>query len=162
MIISLSALLFAGALGAVGSALLLAAWSDVQSFTIPNRLCAIIAAAYPLALFGLPLSSWLSGLATGAIALILGALLFGRQWVGGGDVKLASAVALWAGGGFIDEFLLGTSVAGLLLAAALLFTPLPRLIGSRQAAVGFSQPMPFGAPIAAGGLWVVFLQLASF
>ena len=163
MMIGMSALLFACGLATVGAALVMAARSDLRSFTIENRYPAIIVAAYPAALFGLPPSVWSLGLATGALALLIGALLFARQWVGGGDVKLVSAVALWAGPLFIDDFLMVTSVAAVFLAAAIVLTPLPRLLGCGQGPVnGFSQPMPFGAPIAAGGLWVVALHFTAF
>lgn len=149
-------------MAATGLALVLAAWNDLRSFTIPNRYCGVIIAAYPLALLELSPAHWIGGLVIGALVLALGCALFARQWVGGGDVKLASATALWAGSAFMDQFLIVTSVAGALLAAAIIATPLPRLLGTGGAPVkDFEQPMPFGVPIAAGGLWILALHFAS-
>lgn len=152
----LNEILFTGALLMVSVALIWAAWSDLRTFTIPNSICAAIAAAYPLALLALPPHAWFMGLATGAVVLMAGAVLFAQEWVGGGDVKLASAVALWAGPTLFANWVMVTSIAGALLALAILVTPLPRVLAScRVAETGFNQPMPFGVALAAGGLWVV-------
>lgn len=160
--VGISSLLFAGALATAGLALALAAWNDVRSFTIPNRFCALIVAAYPLALVEMPPAHWIGGVIVGAGVLVVGSALFAKQWVGGGDVKLASATALWAGPAFADQFLVVTSMACALLAAALIATPLRGLLGAAGAPMNeFHQPMPFGVPIAAGGLWVLSLHFAS-
>ena len=86
-----------------------------------------------------------------------------RGLVGGGDVKLAAAIALWAGPAFLSEFAFVTALAGVALAAVML-SPLRRLMPRRagdEAAGGLKQPMPFGAPLAAGGAWVLALQLSA-
>lgn len=156
-----AALAFALVLSAV--ALLWAAASDLSRYLIPNRVCALIAAAYAVAFAGLPVADWLAGLATGFAVLALGAILFARGLVGGGDVKLAAAIGLWAGPAFLSDFALVTALAGAALAAVML-SPLRRLMPRRagdEAAEGFKQPMPFGAPLAAGGAWVLALQFTA-
>jgi len=139
-----------------------AAASDVRRYLIPNRISVIIATAYGVAAFGTPFGAWLAGLATGLLVLAVGALLFWRGWTGGGDVKLAAVIALWAGPAHISDFALVTSVAGAVLALAML-TPLRRLMPqpAEGPAEGLRQPMPFGVPLAAGGLWVAVLQFAN-
>jgi prepilin peptidase CpaA len=152
------------ALGAAVAAVALAwaAASDLSRYLIPNRVCALAALGYVVAAPGLPFGGWLAGVGVGAAVLAFGALLFARGWVGGGDVKLAAAAALWAGPAFLSDFALVVSLTGAGLALAML-TPLRRLMPRPpgEAVAGFRQPMPFGVPLAAGGAWVVALQLAA-
>ena len=153
---------FACALAVTAAALLWAAWSDARRFLIPNRISVIIAGAYCLALIEMPVAAWVAGLATGIVTLLIGAILFAQKWVGGGDVKLAGAIGLWAGPALFADFLLMTSIVALLLATAMLVARLRRLVGQggiiRETA---KASMPFGIPLAAGGIWVVSLHLAS-
>src|SRR5688572_21648831 len=103
-------------LGLGGGALLAAAalaWaaaSDLTRFLIPNRACALVALGYVLAAGAMPTAIWLWGLAVGLMLLALGAALFARGLVGGGDVKLAAAIGLWAGPGFLAVFAQGTAI----------------------------------------------------
>ncbi|MDB5465773.1 MAG: cpaA [Phenylobacterium sp.] len=154
------------ALGLIVTAVALAwaAASDFSRYLIPNRVCALVAAGYALAGFGLPLGPWVAGLAVGVLVLGVGAALFARGWVGGGDVKLAAAVTLWAGPAQFSDFALVTSIVGAAL-AGLMLSPLRRLMPrpawADGATAGLGQPMPFGVPIAAGGAWVLVLHLTS-
>jgi prepilin peptidase CpaA len=147
-----------------GTALAWAAISDLRHYLIPNRVCGAIAIAYLLAFAGLPLGQWLCGLGVGAAVLAAGAVLFWRGLVGGGDVKLAAAIALWAGTAFFSEFLLATAVSGAVLALAML-SPLRRLMPAAPGADGATdalrQPMPFGVPLAFGGAAVIAQHLAT-
>lgn len=156
-----AALAFALVLFAAG--LVWAAASDFFRYLIPNRACILIVGAYLLALPALPLSAWLGGLGVGIAALALGTILFARGWVGGGDVKLAAALSLWAGPALLSGFAFVTSLAGAALAVAML-SPLRRLMprpAGETLAEGLRQPMPFGVPLAAGGGWVLTQHLAS-
>jgi prepilin peptidase CpaA len=145
-----------------GAGLAWAAASDLARFVIPNRACALAAAGYLLASLALPAGLWLAGLGVGLVAFALGAALFARGWLGGGDVKLAGAIALWAGPGLLSPFLLGTAISGALLAAALLTPPGRRAMRRASAvATGVRHPMPFGAPLAVGGAWVLALRLST-
>lgn len=151
------------AVAATVFALAWAAVSDVTRYEIPNRICLLIGGAYLVAAAGTPLGPWLGGLATGFAVFAFGLLLFSRGWLGGGDVKLAAAIALWAGPARLSEFALVTALAGLPLAAVLI-SPLGRRLPRPPQAVAtdFRQPMPFGAPLAVGGAWVALLHLAQF
>ena len=151
---------FAGvATAALG--LIWAAVSDVTRYEIPHRACGLVVTGFAVAALGAPLGDWGPGLATGLAVLGFGALLFSRGLMGGGDVKLAAAAALWAGPTHLSDFAVVTSLSGLAL-AALLMTPLRRRLPSPPGAVtaDFRQPMPFGAPLALGGAWVAFSHLA--
>ncbi|HEV2530413.1 A24 family peptidase [Phenylobacterium sp.] len=138
-----------------------AAVSDFRRFLIPNRICVFVAGGYLIAMAGMPMNAWLLGLATGGAVLALGTLLFARGLVGGGDVKLASVAALWAGPALISQFALVTGLAGLGIAAVML-SPLRRRMPAApegDPTRGLRQPMPFGVALAAGGVWVALLHL---
>src|SRR5690242_2681808 len=78
-------------------ALGLAALHDLRFYLIPNRFCAAIAASFGLfAAGGLPAAEIGAVLAAGIGLFAAGAILFARGLLGGGDVKLLAAVALWA------------------------------------------------------------------
>jgi len=151
------------ALAITAAALAWAAVSDFRRFLIPNRVCALVAGGYLVALAGMPAHVWLAGLGAGAAVLAVGALLFARGLVGGGDVKLAAVVALWAGPALFSDFVLATGLTGLVLALAML-TPLRRRMPAApqgDPSEGLRQPMPFGVALAAGGLWVALLHLKT-
>jgi prepilin peptidase CpaA len=76
-----------------------AAVSDLLTMTIPNRLVLGLAAGFALAapLAGLTLDDVLWHLAACAIVLAVGFAMFAAGWIGGGDAKLAAALALWLG-----------------------------------------------------------------
>lgn len=163
--VSDAAMLFALVLSAAG--LVWAAASDVSRYLIPNRVCLLVAASYLPTAAALPFGAWLAGLAIGVLTLGVGLVLFARGWVGGGDVKLATAIALWAGPAYLSGFALVTSLAGVAL-AVLMLSPARRLVprpakieGAAESDVGLAQPMPFGAPLAVGGAWVLVQHLTA-
>ncbi|WP_395671095.1 prepilin peptidase, partial [Phenylobacterium sp.] len=118
--------LIAGALLS-GGAMILAGAGDIRRYSIPNRLCVAVVFGYGLAGFVLGPTTMLDGLVVGLGVLLCGALLFGRGWVGGGDVKLATAAALWAGSALFSQFALAMSASGAVL-AALMLSPARRLM----------------------------------
>lgn len=74
-----------------------AAW-DAWQFRIPNKVTAALTLAFlPAALVAPGPVDWLWHLGAGAAVLALGAALFAFRLMGGGDVKLAAACALWMG-----------------------------------------------------------------
>ncbi|MDF2367182.1 prepilin peptidase [Sneathiella sp.] len=96
--------------------------------------------------------------AGGLFVLLLTGFIFGK--VGGGDVKLATAVMLWVGPKAGPEFLIITALCGGLLA---LFIIMPTLRLMREWALtpflkhgmitdeGAAPTVPYGVAIAAGG-----------
>lgn len=139
--------------------LLAAAWSDAKSYTIANRLNFAIAALYVPYVLSVPAPvDWTAALLVAAALLLIGFWLFAFGHIGGGDVKLLAASALWAGSELILAFLLLTAMAGGLLSAAL-------LVQNRYGWVlGFASGdeaavVPYGIAISAGGLFVSFTLL---
>jgi prepilin peptidase CpaA len=128
-----------------------AAWGDLRTRTIPNWLCAAIALTAPLWWWagGLPL--WPDvpiqiGLAAGAFALFV--IPFAMGAMGGGDVKLIGALALWLPLPWLMKMLVVMAVAGGVLTLAML--AMHRL----RKAEG-NPEIPYGVAIAFAGLWVI-------
>ncbi len=158
------------ALAVLAAALLAAAVSDVRRYLIPNRYSIAIVLAYLVYATSHPLDQGLWGLATGVTAFVLSAALFAAGIFGGGDAKLFAATALWAGPSLAAAFLVYTVFAGGVLALAWL-TPFRRFMPAAPPMATTSpesrpdrirsrlrQPTPYGAAIAAGGLYVAALR----
>jgi prepilin peptidase CpaA len=135
----------------LAAALVAAAISDWRSRTITNRLNAAIA------LLAIPFW-WASGLAIwpdmatqiGVAALVFGlfAIAFHFGAMGGGDVKLVAALALWLPPGAVLKLLVIMSIAGGLLTLAM-------VIRHRIARPGGELEIPYGIAIAFGGFWLI-------
>jgi prepilin peptidase CpaA len=126
----------AGVLALLG----LAALIDFRERRIPNWLTAAIAALYPFYVLasGTPVA-WLGALGAAAAVFMLGLVLFARQLIGGGDVKLIAAVTLWAGLDQLALFALVTSLAGGALAlGSLWYHRWHGLIEAHMAALGWN------------------------
>lgn len=130
-----------------------AALSDARHRRISNRLSAGLAL---LGLARIAVDLW-NGSGPGAAAadvagalavFALGALAFRLRMLGGGDVKLAAAGALWLGAGEIARFLLATACAGGVL--ALIFVAWQLAVPGRRGARGPN--LPYAIAIAAGGI----------
>jgi prepilin peptidase CpaA len=143
--------------------LVMAALSDGSSLRIPNWLTLLLAAMFPAAAlaFGHQVN-WLSHVGAAAAAFAGAAVLFGFRLMGGGDVKLIAAVALWTGLGGLVPFLALTAVIGGMLALLQLSLRLP-LVQATLLAVLHRLPVlaqrgariPYGIPIAAAGILMI-------
>lgn len=131
--------------------LLLACWTDIRSRTIANELNAAIAI---LAIVWW----WISGeplwpdiaLRTG-IALIVFAVfagLFVIRMMGGGDVKMIAALALWLPLPRLMTMLIVMALAGGVITMFLLIRHRWRRNEERP-------EIPYGVAIAIGGMWVI-------
>ena len=138
------------ALVAVG-ALVVAAVNDVIRYEIPDTLSIIILLA--AAVFGIltPGFVWWSHGAAPVVMFAFGLLAFSRSWLGGGDVKLMTALAAWTGLAELPLMFCATSIAG--GALTLLFAVRRRLAGRGTAAVTH---VPYAVAIALGALWWVW------
>lgn len=139
-------------LSAIGP-LLVAAYRDVTKFTIPNILCAVIAALGILRIVSAgDMNALLYTIAVGTIAFIIGLLLFSRGHVGGGDVKLVTATILLIGYQDTFRFLIWTSVAGAFLSLVVLIRF--RILSNQPELM----LVPYGAAIAAAAIAMLLIQ----
>lgn len=157
------------AVSAFGVLMATAAFEDFRRLVIPNWLILALVAVWPLflaaqAVAPLPV---LGALGVAALVFLAGAVLFARGIVGGGDVKLLCAAALWAGpaatpelliitaglGGVLGLFLLSPLGAHLSLAGRVFFGP-PGVAAIDTAGQG-RVPVPYGVAIAGAALFVI-------
>jgi prepilin peptidase CpaA len=91
-----------------------AASSDLLTMTISNRLSLLLVAGFFVLAVALGMDMRDVGyhVLAGAVVLAAGFLFFSRGWIGGGDAKLAAAVALWFGFEFLLPYLLWASIFG--------------------------------------------------
>jgi hypothetical protein len=96
--------------------LALAAFWDVREYRIPNSISLAIAGIFPAYAISAGLTAWPSHLVVGGGVFLVCLALFALRYIGGGDAKLISATALWAGPYYLVDFLLITTVVGGLMA----------------------------------------------
>lgn len=138
-------------LAGLAIALLFAAFTDIRSRQISNRLNLAIALAAPLFWWASGLSLWPGvafqlGIALAAFALF--AAMFAAGLMGGGDVKLLTALALWIEPTAFLQLLIVMALAGGALTVVMGAIHFLRRQKERLA-------IPYGVAIAFGGLWVI-------
>ncbi len=145
-----------------------AAVSDYYRYLIPNAISVAVAALFfAHAIAGGPAVDWVGGLLTGGAVFAVGITMFVFRLVGGGDVKLLSALSLWAGPALIVDVLLITALAGGLLSLSMMTTLhlyRPGPAETMAALPRFStrkQYVPYGIAIAAGGFYLGARLLAG-
>ena len=138
-------------LGALAALLLAAAICDIRKREIPHW--TVIA----IALLAIPFW-WAEGLAfwpdaaiqigVALIVFTIFAAMFAFGWMGGGDVKLLAALALWLPWQALILMLVIMSFAGAALTLAM-------LAWSRLRRAGGAPEIPYGVAIAFAGLWLI-------
>jgi prepilin peptidase CpaA len=156
-----------------GLAVLAASW-DIRARKIPNPLSVLIAGsglASCLLAGGIRVA--LGGLAAGVTTLLLFTPFWLRRAIGGGDLKLAAACAIWVGLPGAPRYLFASCLAGGFL--ALVCYVLSSAEGRRsvqanvyglhapswpKAAASPGKPLlvPYGVAFAAGALWVLLTR----
>jgi len=138
-------------LGTLAVILVVAAVIDVRTFTISNRLNVVVALLAPVFWWSVGLPLWpdaaiLFAVAVGVFALL--SIAFFAGMMGGGDVKLAAAVALWFSPAVTLRFLVFMSIAGGLLTLVVLVIHKVRSRDGRP-------EVPYGVAIAIGALAIL-------
>ena len=138
-------------LGILAILLVVAAVIDTRTFTISNSLNAGVALLAPFYWLAVGLDPWPGmaiqiGVALGVFALL--ALAFFAGMMGGGDVKLAAALALWFSPPSTLKFLVLMSIAGGMLTVIVLAVHRIRKKPGRP-------EIPYGVAIAFGGLCIL-------
>ena len=131
--------------------LVAAAAIDIRTRTIPNPLNAAVALLAPLAWLAAGLPLWPDAAIQIAVALgvfLLFAAFFYLGMMGGGDVKLAAAIALWLPPVATLKFIVITSLAGGVVTLA-------TMIWHRWRRHEGTPEVPYGVAIAFGGMWLL-------
>lgn len=138
-------------LAALGGLLLYAAASDLRTRTIDNWVSVAMAAAAPVWWFATGLiataMAWQFGYAALCFAVLFG--LWMVRVVGGADVKLIGALALWLPPGerMTTFFVIGMTGAFVAIVAGVTATARRRATGAKRTRV----EVPYAVAIAAGG-----------
>jgi prepilin peptidase CpaA len=146
-----------------------AAYSDITTMTIPNKLSLVL-------IGGFLFVALVAGMSIGQIAvhiavafgvLLVGMGLFAMNLIGGGDAKFVAATSLWMGTGGVFSYVILFSIIGGVFALAMLSfrkMPLPEILCKQpwiarlhDAAVG----IPYGVALSIGGL-IIFPSTAIF
>lgn len=134
--------------------MLVAAISDLRTRTIANGLNAAMALLAIPYWFAIGLSPWPDmvmqfGLALVVFAAFVGLFMIGGM--GGGDVKMIGALALWVPPSMMLPMLTIMAIGGGLLSGAMLIEKIARKRTDPP-------EVPYGVAIAAAGLWVLHQQ----
>jgi prepilin peptidase CpaA len=141
-------------LGCLAIALLVAAVTDIRRRQIDNWLNAAIAATAPLFWWASGLALWPDvawQLGVAAVTFAALAVLFAIRAMGGGDVKLLTALALWIQPVWFMRLLVVMALVGGVLTLVLGAWHVARRQRSKLA-------IPYGVAISAAGLWVLASQ----
>ena len=135
----------------LGIILVIAAVVDVRTFTISNRLNLCVAVLAPVYWWSVSLPLWPDAavqLGAAAIVFVVLAGAFYLGMMGGGDVKLASALALWFSPPEILKFLVVMSIASGVLTLVI-------LVAHRLRSKQGRPQIPYGVAIAFGALVIL-------
>lgn len=142
----------------------IAAIFDSSRFIIPNSVTVCLVLLFVVAAAVLPFeTAWLSHFGAAAAVFTVGLLAYRFNALGAGDIKLITAVSLWASFEFLPELLIFTALAGggLTLALLLLRTlivivaielPAFRERFSWPRVLCQGEPIPYGVAIALGSI----------
>lgn len=138
---------------------LFAAFSDIATMEIPNWVSIAVAALFPLAAFLAHLSPLQIGLhvGIGLVVFLVGFGLFALGILGGGDVKVIAAASIWTGAAALSPFALATTIAGGVLAFAMIVArksakPSESLPAFLNRLLNPQNGIPYAVAIAAGVL----------
>lgn len=136
---------------ALGALLIAAAITDLRARIISNRLNLAIAALAPLWWIACGLNLWPDvavQLLVGGVVFVLFAALFSMGMMGGGDVKLLAALALWfPWQAVISLLVLMALLGGLVTLVTVIHHRMTRRLGQPE--------IPYGVAISLAALWLL-------
>ena len=134
--------------------LVAAAVIDVIRYEIPDAASIGVMLLAAVAGLATPSFGWMSHVAATIAMFAFGLLAFSRNWLGGGDVKLMTAVAAWTGLAGLPVMFVAVSIAGGGL--ALVYAVGRRLVGSTSGNATSDPPiarLPYAVAILIGTVW---------
>lgn len=138
-------------------------WMDVTRYLIPNWLVGLLLLIYPVAVFMAPYAvDWPMAVAAMLGTFAVGYVIFSLRLMGGGDIKLLTACALWTGVAHLADFLfltafLGGAFAVLVWVSRKAVPFVPRKEGAKPwpRILREGEPIPYGVAIACAFLYLV-------
>jgi prepilin peptidase CpaA len=153
------------ALPVFAAVMAIAAYEDFRRLVIPNLLPAVLCVAWPVHFAAVPsLFGAMTAVGCALAVFIVGAALFARGFLGGGDVKLLTAATLWCGAAGTPSLLVLTGILGGVLTLFLLLPFGAQLAAAGRALLGpaaiatehdTGKSVPYGVAIAGAALIVV-------
>jgi prepilin peptidase CpaA len=140
-----------GLLGLLAAMLVWIAVVEVRTYTISERINAAIALLAPVYWLAAGVPLWPDAairVGVGVVVFMLFAGMFYLNVMGGGDVKLAGALALWFTPYETLTLIVVMSIAGGLLTLVV-------LAGHRLRRKEGRPEVPYGVAIAVGGMWLL-------
>jgi prepilin peptidase CpaA len=139
-----------------------AASSDLFTMTISNRITLILVAGFfALALWsGMGLNDMLWHMGAAIAVLAVSFVFFARGWIGGGDAKLAAAIALWFGFDHLLTYLVYASIFGGILTLAMMrfrLMTLPKALAEQEWVKRLHRldgGVPYGIALAAAAILI--------
>ncbi len=154
-----------------------AAASDLFTMTISNRISLLLVAGFAVLAVagGIGLHDLLLHVGAAGTVLALTFFCFAMGWMGGGDAKMASAIALWFGFAHLLDFLVYASLFGGALTLLLLEFrrwPLPYVLTGEPWLLHLHDRetgIPYGIALALGALivypetqWIRMVDITRF
>lgn len=146
-----------------------AAFSDLLTMRISNRLVLVLAAGFVATalIVNMNAQEFALHVAAGAVVLMVAFTFFAMRWIGGGDAKLAAATTMWLGFGVALPFLVYAALLGGVLTLAILSLrrwPLPAALIKVDWITRLhdqNEGVPYGIALAAAGL-ITYSNTAIF
>jgi prepilin peptidase CpaA len=133
---------------------LLAAIEDGWRMKISNLIsAAVVLGAFAALLLNGPVVGFWQNLALFAAVLVVGTMMFARGWMGGGDIKLLAASALWFDLSSGWKLMVAIAIAGgleALIVIGLRRLPWPNSVRQRVLLLRPREGIPYGIAIAFG------------
>jgi prepilin peptidase CpaA len=155
-------------------AMAFAALSDLFTMTISNRLSLALLAGFVILfpLTGADFQTFGMHLLAGAVVLAITFACFAIGWIGGGDAKFATGIALWLGWGSLLDFVLTSAIFGGVLTMVLLVFRKGMVLPAGASSPAWLERLhdsragvPYGIALAAAALMIypdtIWMRLAA-
>ncbi len=161
---ALSELVQIGVSATATAILAIAAASDVRHRRIPNWTVLALIALFAVMAIAFGGRGFVSALVAAGIALVISVGLYALRLIGAGDSKLLTAVALFAGLGYLPLLVLATALAGGVIAGVSLVTRPTRALTmfTMRGKGDWGRGIPYGVAIAVGGVLVLWAPMTDF